>query len=475
MLMHLRRLVNRLPRRQRGQSAMMFMLTLLGAFSFMAMALDAGLWAMDHRRAQNQVDAAALAGAGWLADNGISNDGDYTYEYEQVRLEVEHFILANNGDPDRLYTAHCRAPYEDGWPAGTGIDSSIEDRAAIIFYAPARDDLPFRDADVRVCIRRPSPSILSQLSSWAGVNVSAVAQARMKVTISNYALMAMKETTTCSVSDGKTLQQNGADGSVDVGDGWTYTRSTCDNGLYVVPNGTFNGGRHDVRGDAVNASSPDLDAWPPNYNVEWLNDPYRMIPQLRSGTCKVAPPGGFDNQTNWTPGTYCSRGPYNRPHVLAPGVYYFTDGLVASGGFTAPSGGVTLYFTCFANSDGCNGAQMGMGAAANTVTFGAGGLNDLTGDPNNYDMLFWFDRTIELGSCNLNLQGTTGLKLRGRLYAYPCNVDIGGSPTVGDSTGAPSTLNLSIVAHTLQFSGTPDYLIEYDDFPIPKFSMYLVE
>ncbi len=46
---------------ERGQVAMLMVMVLPVIFLFFALALDAGLWFLDHRIAQNQADAAVLA------------------------------------------------------------------------------------------------------------------------------------------------------------------------------------------------------------------------------------------------------------------------------------------------------------------------------------------------------------------------------------------------------------------------------
>ena len=51
----------RLHQGQGGQTAIAFMLTLLFVFILFALAFDAGAWFFDHRTAQNQAEAAALA------------------------------------------------------------------------------------------------------------------------------------------------------------------------------------------------------------------------------------------------------------------------------------------------------------------------------------------------------------------------------------------------------------------------------
>ena len=46
---------------ERGQVAILMVMVLPAIFLFFALALDAGLWFLDHRIAQNQADAAVLA------------------------------------------------------------------------------------------------------------------------------------------------------------------------------------------------------------------------------------------------------------------------------------------------------------------------------------------------------------------------------------------------------------------------------
>ena len=103
---------------RRGQTALMFLLLLLAFFMLFALALDAGFWYFDHRWAQNQAEAAALAGAyrlpdssttnaqqainQWLAQNGWTS-GDVTVQftdwnndgkYDTVRVALRRRSLA---------------------------------------------------------------------------------------------------------------------------------------------------------------------------------------------------------------------------------------------------------------------------------------------------------------------------------------------------------------------------------------------
>jgi len=88
--MMLRQISKTLRGGERGQVAVAMVIGLLVVFAIFGLAFDAGLWYFDHRTAQNQAEAAALAGSGflpatdtsaataaideWLAKNGSSSD-----------------------------------------------------------------------------------------------------------------------------------------------------------------------------------------------------------------------------------------------------------------------------------------------------------------------------------------------------------------------------------------------------------------
>ena len=80
--------MNNLFRQEDGQMAFLLVLVLPVVFLFFALPLDAGIWYLDHRLAQNQVDAAALAAVialpanpnatvdTWLTKNGADPEED---------------------------------------------------------------------------------------------------------------------------------------------------------------------------------------------------------------------------------------------------------------------------------------------------------------------------------------------------------------------------------------------------------------
>ena len=56
--------------------AITFVLSLMAIFAFFALSFDAGIWYFDHRWAQTQAEASALAGASYLpATNTFQADG----------------------------------------------------------------------------------------------------------------------------------------------------------------------------------------------------------------------------------------------------------------------------------------------------------------------------------------------------------------------------------------------------------------
>lgn len=140
----LRRGVRGTARSEAGQMAWGFLLLILFVFMIFAVSFDAGLWFFDHRTAQNQAEAAALAAVLELPS------ADDTLARAQA-----HDYLQHNGVDDPLAQA-C-----------DGTDPvSIEDTTGDGEY-----DL------VRVCLSRDAGVIFSALSGITNVRVSASAAA----------------------------------------------------------------------------------------------------------------------------------------------------------------------------------------------------------------------------------------------------------------------------------------------------------
>ena len=118
--------------------AFLFMFAFLIVAMFFAVSFDAGLWFFDHRTAQNQAEAAALAA-------------------------VQHL-------PSDDTTAAAAAAAE--WLSKNG--SGPDDRSCLEF-SDANGDGRFET--VRVCVRRASPSIFASLSGITVATISASATA----------------------------------------------------------------------------------------------------------------------------------------------------------------------------------------------------------------------------------------------------------------------------------------------------------
>jgi Flp pilus assembly protein TadG len=130
-----------------GQMAILFILTLLVVFIFFALAFDAGLWYFDHRTAQNQSEAAALAAAQELPNTDTSG----------ATAAADEWLAKNGSGADERY---C------------------------LDYSDRSGDGKFDTA--RVCVRREAPGIFAALSGIKSVWVSAAATATVgRVTMSN--------------------------------------------------------------------------------------------------------------------------------------------------------------------------------------------------------------------------------------------------------------------------------------------------
>lgn len=145
---------------RRGQSALMFLLLVLAFFMLFALALDAGFWYFDHRWAQNQAEAAALAGAYRLPNQDTT----------AARQAIADWLRRNgfNG-PITVLTSgpnDCTAP----------LSTQSTDLTLVRFCDWNGDG---RYDTVQVGVRRQSLSFLAGLFGVPFSNVSALATARV--------------------------------------------------------------------------------------------------------------------------------------------------------------------------------------------------------------------------------------------------------------------------------------------------------
>jgi len=154
---YLTRQVTTVGRDEGGQMAFMMVLTLPVVLIFFTLALDAGIWYFDHRMAQNQADAAALAAVQLLPDTDI-------LEGSPAHKAVIKWLQYNGSNPGQLSSCPESTPAPD-FVVRPGLE-----------YSDLGGDGQFDS--VRVCVRRQSPGIFSQLVGIPFVNVSAAAMAR---------------------------------------------------------------------------------------------------------------------------------------------------------------------------------------------------------------------------------------------------------------------------------------------------------
>ncbi len=160
---HFSRQLATLRHNERGQVAILMVMVLPVIFLFFALALDAGLWFLDHRLAQNQADAAVLAAVQHLpaADPGPGSP---------PTKAVHKWLKKNGSNPGQLKSCPESIPPPDLVIAKGGLE----------YWDLHPASFPDGKYDtVRVCVRRESPSFFAKLAGLNGIYVSAGATARV--------------------------------------------------------------------------------------------------------------------------------------------------------------------------------------------------------------------------------------------------------------------------------------------------------
>jgi len=138
----MKRTMNNLGRREDGQIAIIMVMILPVVFLLFALPLDAGIWLLDHRIAQNQADAAVLAAI--------------------QHLPAEDTTLA---------TAAANT-----WLEKNG--SGVGERACLDYTDNHPEFAPDGRFDtLRVCVRRQSPGVFSRLAGLDFIYIGASATA----------------------------------------------------------------------------------------------------------------------------------------------------------------------------------------------------------------------------------------------------------------------------------------------------------
>ena len=427
--------------REDGQMAIIMALVVLVIFMVGGLAFDAGLWYFDHRRAQNQADAAALAAVLELPASTT-----------QAVAQADEFLERNGAQE----TTAGSCPV-----AGTG--SHIE-------FEYGEDGRP---RAATVCVRRQSPGIFSALAGIGFAYVSASAKAELVAVTVPYSLMAMDDHACRSfwLTGNGTIHVSGT--SFAAG---TYTRSDCvDEALATTGSNSLleSEGVNDVFGGANDRCDSGGQCTPTPTPQDYLEDPFAGVPEppipggcgsvnVNNGATRVIEPGCYSS--------FQVRG----TAILRPGVYVLRGGLSLSGnaalltadinqnGVLDANEQVMFYVTC---SSTCNGANPAPFSSSGQSRFM---LQGIKGRPRYENVAIFVDRTAGPGTA-VDLSGKVGSRMFGAIYALSSNVTI---------TGNGSTLNLdvAVVADTLKFAGNGDVSITYDIELIPPlFRLALTE
>jgi Flp pilus assembly protein TadG len=408
----------RLHRDESGQMAIVMVLTMLIVFMLFALSFDVGLWYFDHRQAQNQADAAALAGA---------------------------LKLPNTGD------------------AKTSVTDSLRDNRASVgdLYS-----VTFPTNAIRVCVRRDAPGVFAALSNINAVKVSACATAARITSTVPYALMAMNPTACAALTFGGngTINIQGATGSA----ASTYTKSSCSpNAIQQNGNGANAATLNALANDVVGTASCSRCHPPASSGAPVLDDPFAAVPVPPISGChaistittsQALPPGCYSSPVSISGnGTVVT---------VSTGVYILQRGLTITGsakltadlnhnGQLDPSEPQTLFYvTC--PSSPCAGA---VPSPFSVTGQGSIGLKGLSSPYSN--LAIFVDRTARSsGTAIVNLAGQGANMMSGAIYAISSNVSISGN-------GGQETLQVAVVADTVTIQGNGTLIMKYDLSLIP--------
>jgi hypothetical protein len=425
--------MRRLHRDEDGQMAITMLLTLLAIVAVMALSLDVGAWYFDHRLAQNQADASALAGLLALADG------------EDPVAAVDDFLLKNGAD-ETVSGGSC--------PTNDTSNHAIVDGDS-----------------VTVCVRRESRSFFASMAGIDFVKVSAMAKAQLIAIPVPYALMALNKTACSSlvVAGGGVVDVHGTTESAG-----TYTRSTCSTGLALEGSGpvlTADGENDTYSGSANTRCLSNCDPTPTKEG--YIEDPFAHVePPSVPSSCQLARSFSSGVGNTLTPGCYLglSVSGTGTRLTLAPGVYIMKGPVSFAGGSgtTVTSNGaeVLFYMTC-PTGTGCLSSKT---VAASRFTVEGQVTVALKGHSAYENITIFVDRnTLNSTTSAVRLAGQGSQNYEGAVYAPNSYVEVEGN-------GTGLSLNVAIVSDRMRFAGNGGVTITYDiDLIPPDYQFALVE
>jgi hypothetical protein len=443
--------LGRLHRDEEGQMAIVMLLTVMAIVAVTALSFDVGAWYFDHRLAQNQADAAALAGILELpASEGLAF------------AAVNDFLEKNGTD------------------AATEGSCPTSDSSNHVQFDDSRGD-GLIDT-VIVCVRRESRSFFASMAGIDFVKVSALAKAQLVEVDVPYSLMAM-DPDACSSFQ---LRGNAIVNVAGIGEAaGTYTKSDCATGDMALTifgsNARLNvEGDNDVVGTANSRCQTGGQCEPPATKEGELEDPFRNVPVPpgATGTCSatilIQP---TDPPTTIPPGCYKQMEIRGTANLVSGGVYVVTGGvLLASSTGVLNGDNVMFYVTCVSTSNAnvaapCDGRDPAPFQSAGVSRFD---LSGIPGSPEYENLAIFVDRTSGPGLTippgpAVQISGQGASQMTGAVYAISSKVLITGN-------GATLNLNIAVVANMLEFAGNGTVNVTYDiELIPPDYQLALVE
>jgi hypothetical protein len=460
---------------ERGQTLVIFALSLVVILSFAALAFDVGQVLLSKRAQQDTADAAALAGARYIADPACKASPSLSNPACRPAITAALVSAASNGYGDG--GTNCAAV-----ACGSNVNPQVS-----VKVPPGPEAGPYDGAagTIEVQVRGVKGSIFAAVQGITDWNVGVLAVAANRIDFSpNYSILALSPN--CP-----SVSISGSNSSLTV-NGNIQVNATCAGGINVGNNGSI-----DVSSGSCNLSGPSpistnhgsSVSCTLNYNQPVVPDPLAGLPPptippvasppVNLDVTTATPPSGcmstlaapvacsFPNNstlrgTRWRlfPGTYPGGLSIqaNATFYLQPGIYYIAGGGVqingagsgssastpivmsVSDGTTTLGGGVLLY-----NTADVSGGTTILAAQSINLNGSQANINLLPYQTDPYAGIVIFqDRTV---SVPLKLNGAaTNLNVTGTMYLPAADVQVNGSSS--------NALTAQIIAYSFTLLGS---------------------
>ncbi len=392
-----------------GATAVMIVLLIPVLIGFMGLSFDVGLWYTARRGMQNLADAAAMSGAGEIANGSADSI---------VKAAARSAAIENGFDPTPPATIDVNIPPDTG-PSSTDNGS------------------------VEVIISRPMVLLFTEaLSSIRGETFTAAATVRAVANtdfVDEFCILGLADTgTAVSVS---------GNGTATLDCGVAVNSTDTDDGLDVSGGGTLNisgvttvGGGVDVENNATLVTDSPPRRGPP------VVDPYKdlEIPDFtdcdRGGPLgpgdgyNTSPGDVFDPSTATTSGVFvfCGDLRVESNSTFLPGLYIIDSGNFIATGGTLTGDGVTFIVTTSSttSTDDIGGFDIRGNA---DIEFSAPDTDPFGNDPGYSGVLFYQDRRVSSNLAKSNIiNGGAELDFEGALYFPGGSLDFRGGSELAD-------------------------------------------